>query len=141
MKLLEDKIRFFRELPHTLNELAVKVLREAAPQISDKIVEQLKRGERGDGSTLPNYSPRSVAVFGKPFGPIKLYETGDYYSGMKADVSEREVTINNTDYKEDMLVGRFGPAIQALQQRSKDELKRDVLIPYMEFEVRNLLFR
>lgn len=141
MKLLEDKIRFFRELPQTLGDLAVKVLREAAPQIEDKIIEQLQRGERGDGTSLPNYSAVSVKVFGKPFGPIKLYDQGDFYRGVKANIESDEVTIRDSDYKEEMLVEKYGVQILWLGKQSKEELKRDVLIPYMQSEVRQLITR
>lgn len=138
LNALEDRIQFFRDLPRTMTDLAVKVMRDAIPQIEDKIVEQLKRGERGDGSSLPNYSPRSVAVFSKPFGPIKLFDTGDFYFGVHAEVTDTQVTINDTDYKEEMLVTRYRESILELQERSIDELKQDVLIPYMESEVLRL---
>ena len=46
------------------------------------ITEQLSKGKRGDGTTLPNYSKRSFEVFGKPEGAIKLFDTGEFYKSI-----------------------------------------------------------
>ena len=40
--------------------------------------EQLMSGRKSSGKYLPAYSNRSVEEFGKPTGPILLYDTGEF---------------------------------------------------------------
>lgn len=56
---------------------------------------------------MPNYSPVSVEVYGKPAGPIKLYETGAFYRGFMLDVNGNILTITSDDPKTDMLYKRY----------------------------------
>lgn len=98
-------------------------------QIEDKIAEQLQRGERGDGSKLPNYSPVSVARFGKPAGPIRLLDQGDFYRGVTVYADDYGMVIVDTDEKTPMLTEKYGDEILELQDRSLEELKEDVILP------------
>lgn len=115
--------------------LLVETFTAIIPQIEDKNIEQLKRGERGDGSRLPNYSPVSVAKFGKPAGPIKLYDQGGFYGGVAVKVSQGGIEIYDTDYKADLLEGIYGGEILDLQQRSLDELKEDAVLPEIHVRI------
>lgn len=98
-------------------------------QIEDKVIEQLKRGERGDGSKLPNYSPVSVAKFNKPAGPIRLFDEGNYYRGHIVEVDDKGFEVQNIDSKAEMLAVKYGDEIKELQDRSMEELKEDVILP------------
>lgn len=114
---------------------------EAAPQIEDKVTEQLSRGERGDGSKLPDYSPVSVAYYGKPAGPIKLFDKGDYYAGVTVRVDREGYQIDDTDWKRDKLAFEYGDDILDLQKQSFRELKKDAIIPILQSNVRKFLAR
>ncbi len=98
-------------------------------QIEDKVTEQLARGERGDGTKLPNYSPVSVAKFGKPAGPIRLFDQGDFYQGVHVEADAQGIAIDDTDWKTPKLTEIYGDEILTLQERSISELNEDVLIP------------
>lgn len=72
---------------------------------------QLQRGERSDGSFLPDYSFRSVFQYGKPPGPIRLYDTGDFYRGILIDVRQDIFILDSADPKSTMLQNRYGKEI------------------------------
>jgi len=139
MELLEQTISKLQAVRDSLPDIAERVLNESAPQIEDKIIFQLRQGLKGDGTHLRNYSPVSVAKFGKPFGPIKLYETGDYYQGLKAKAFGSVLEIDDTDWKDAKLTTIYGPEIKALTDQSVQELQEEVWLPYMLYEVNRLL--
>lgn len=59
--------------------------------------EQLLHGRRADDTTLPKYSWISVVWYGKPNGPIMLYDTGDFHKSFKLDVGETDLNITAND--------------------------------------------
>ncbi len=139
MRLLTDKIAQLKSIRNSLDNIAIEVLEESAPQIEDKNIEQLQRGQRSDESFLPNYSPRSVAQFGKPFGPIKLYDKGDFYQGIKLEVFGHKVGITDTDSKAPMLVDRYEPEILGLTVKNWQLVKDEVLLPGYLYKLRKRL--
>lgn len=121
--------------------LLVETFSEIKPQVEDKVIEQLKRGERGDGSILPNYSQVSVARYGKPAGPIKIFETGATYQAITLAVSTQGLNIYDADYKEDILTHNYGEELFDLQTRSIDELKEDTVLPILRDKVLKTLLK
>ena len=139
MEIIEQTISKLQTLRDSLPDILIKVLNDSAAQIEDKIIFQLQQGIKGDGSHLPNYSPVSVAKFGKPFGPIKLYETGDYYRGLVAKAFGNILEIDDTNWKDPMLTLRFGDNIKALTDQSLQELQEEVFIPGLLYEINRLI--
>jgi hypothetical protein len=70
---------------------------------------QLSQGLKADGTYQPNYSPRSVSVYGKTPGPIKLYDTGAFYRGLKVEVTGDLFKLYSIDEKNDYLDGLYQP--------------------------------
>lgn len=85
---------------------------------------QLERGQRSDGTTLPNYSPNSIAVFGKPDAPMTLFDTGDFYEGFYLDARGFPIQVESQDYKSGMLQQRYGIEIFGLQEENKSEFAK-----------------
>lgn len=75
---------------------------------------QLAQGLTSTDDYLPDYSFRSVFQYGKPPGPIRLYDTGDFYRGIRIDVREDIYTIDSVDKKTSMLKKRYGVDIMGL---------------------------
>jgi hypothetical protein len=128
-RLIALNVQIFLLLMEVYNDPLVKA------QIEDKIIEQLSRGERGDGSKMPYYSPVSVAKFNKPAGPIKLFDQGGFYRGVTVEVTREGIIIYDTDDKSEMLEIRYGSEILELQEGSIDELNRDVIIPALRARI------
>jgi hypothetical protein len=122
---IKDRLeRFHLNVPIMIEE----TLKELTPVIEDLLGEQLQRGERGDGTILPNYSPVSVHVYGKPAGPIRLFETGAFYRGMTLEVTAKDFEIKDTDSKTAKLTNTYGDAILLLSPKSIGVLVDDYLV-------------
>lgn len=80
---------------------------------------QLQQGLRSDDSTLPDYSFRSIFQYGKPPGPIRLYDQGDFYSGFLFDVRQDIFILDSADEKTMMLKKRYGEDIAGLGTYAK----------------------
>jgi hypothetical protein len=90
-----------------VHEVAVNSINETKDVIADLNVEQLNKGIRSDGSFMPDYSHASVELFGKPAGPIKLFDTGAFYRGFEVKMQGDKVIIDSTDNKTDLLFKKY----------------------------------
>lgn len=125
------KFDVIHNLSQKINKLNLDAITEDAlinnqSEISELNRDQLREGLRATGTFLPNYSPVSVQMFGKPDGPIKLYETGDFYEGVVPKFSDMNFSLESTDEKTSMLERRYGKVV-GLTQESIGELARAVL--------------
>ncbi len=118
-----------RQVQANIEEMIKEVIEENATLIEDMIISQLQKGERGDGLILPNYSPVSVFVYGKPPGPIKLFDTGSFYRKIEVKPFDNAFAIEDTDYKTDKIIGRFGEEVLLINQEHKQELIDKILTP------------
>jgi hypothetical protein len=92
-----------------------------APQYTQLQREQLFQGLTSTGRYLPDYSFRSVFQYGKPPGPIKLFDTGDFYRGILVDVRQDIFITESADEKSTMLQNRYGRDILGLGNPAKVE--------------------
>lgn len=100
--------------------------------------EQLFQGLKSDNSYLPDYSFRSVFQFGKPPGPIRLFDTGDFYRGIFIDVRQDIFIIESADEKNTMLQNRYGREILGLGTEAKIDYIR-VLKPEFVKQIKSYL--
>lgn len=127
MQLIESSIAKLQGILDDLPLLIREVINENHTLIEDMILAQLEKGQRGDGTSLPNYSPVSVKVYGKPPGPIKLYDTGAFYRAVFAKAFDDAFQIGDTDPKTPGLTTLYGDAILQLSDEHKAELVNDIL--------------
>jgi hypothetical protein len=128
-EVLDHIIRKLKEYREDIIDITVEVLNENASLIEDMNIAQLQRGERADGQILPNYSPVSVLVYGKPPGPIKLFDTGAFYRGIIARANPKGLEMDNTDSKIGKLANRYGDEIIGLQEQNIELVQEFILIP------------
>lgn len=83
-------------------------MEQTADAATDAQRKQLAQGLMSDDTFLPDYSFRSVFQYGKPPGPIRLYDTGDFYRGMLIDVRQDIFILESADSKSTMLQNRYG---------------------------------
>ena len=120
-----------RESPDAMVQMLKETFTELAPVVEDLNIEQLERGQRPDGSTLPNYSPVSVRIFGKRPGPMTMRNEGDYHRGITLVVSDTGVDLQGRDIKSEMLELRYGELL-GLQEESKQLLEEGYLITELD---------
>lgn len=138
MKALDDLARMkekLQALPDDMPKLLKETFKELAPVIEDLNTEQLGRGERADGSMLPNYSPVSVSKFGKRPGPMTMFDRGDYWRGITLEVYDNGVDLVGRDIKSEMLELRYG-GLTGLQEGSKELLEEGYLIPELDLKLK-----
>lgn len=105
---------------------------EVKQSIADIQREQLRAGERPDGTNFPDYSDVSVNVYGKPAGAIQWYDDGEFYDSIEPVFTEETIelgqavttgdngeTINlEIDYNEEIL-GIQENNLQPIQEQIK----------------------
>lgn len=136
--VLLDMVQRLQQVKNDLPQLVREVVEENASLIEDKNIEQLQRGEMIDGSSLPDYSPTSVFKYGKPPGPIKLFDTGAFYRGITAEVFENRFEMIGRDIKSEYLEGKYGQVV-GLQDENKQEVIDEILRPELIRKTRNLV--
>lgn len=120
------KARFERLDTDTIAEEAV---RESANKMADLNAEQINSGIKADGSYMPDYSLRSVVQYNKPYGPIRLRDTGAWQQGLRVTVQGSSVVFDSTDGKDRMLRDRYGDAIEGLSDKYANEAIREAIQP------------
>lgn len=99
---------------------------------------QLWQGLKSDDNYLPDYSFRSVFQYNKPPGPIKLYDTGDFYRGILVDVRGDIFITESSDDKSQMLQKRYGGEILGLGTNARIEYIK-ALRPVLTKQIKSYL--
>jgi hypothetical protein len=82
--------------------------------------EQLMKGQKGDGTDMPNYVPNSKQPSAQ--GKITLFDKGDFHSGIDALFGEEGFDLVGLDEKTWFLVKRYGNILN-LTDESKQKLR------------------
>jgi hypothetical protein len=110
---------------------------EAATNLN---TDQLFQGQETSGALLPHYSKRSVEVFGKPSGPIRLFETGDFYRGFFVKADKFPVVFSSKDRKIEKLTKAFGQdEIFGLNKANLSDFSKSYILPELQEFVRSFL--
>jgi hypothetical protein len=138
-EVLVDIMNKLRTIRDTVPELLTEIIQENKTIIEDMNIAQLQRGQRADGEILPDYSEASVMRYGKPPGPIKLFDTGAFYRGITANVYNNALDMDSTDSKTALLAWRYGEEIVGLQEQNVEVLKEEIIKPGLIEKARKLL--
>lgn len=137
------KLEKLREKFVSLKQDMPQIVKESFDDISsfveDRMIDQLDKGLKGDGTFQPNYSPVSIQVYGKPDAPIKLYDTGDFYKGIISKAVIDGVDINSTDSKRNMLIRDYGEQTLNLTDDNKEIVAKQYLQPSMFENIKEYL--
>jgi hypothetical protein len=140
MDKLDSLLKKIIALPGELPSIMKNVFEEIKPVVEDLNIAQLQRGERADGSSLPNYSPVSVAKFGKRPGPMTLRDQGGFYKRITLKVESDGVELVGNDIKTEMLQLRYGDNIIGLQEESMNIIEQDYLKEEVEKKLKQDYF-
>lgn len=144
-KLLELSNRLRQLTPQRLEAEVLVILNKNEQVFTDMNADQLYQGEDAKGNKLPDYSERSVTVFGKPNGPMRLYETGSFYRGLFLDTSKFPVIVFSSDQKTgkiaDLLASRgHNPDdIYGLQKPNLKDFSRSYVLPDLQKFIRDFI--
>jgi hypothetical protein len=131
-----------------INELNLWLASAGDESVLETVAElqrdQLRQGERPDGTNFDDYSPASVNIFGKTPGPITWEDSGYFYKNIQALVKPDEIQILNEGTIDEVtgqridLELKFDEQIIGLQHDSITELVQAIKKKYQE-NLRQLL--
>ena len=137
-----------RELANKLkvlkfDEMCAEAVVENEKHAADLNRQQLFQGERADGTEMPPYSFVSVNYFNKPNGPIRLFDTGDFYKGFifasKTGTAKFPLFLTSTDSKTNELQSRYGKEIFGLTEINMAGFAKVFVIPTIGKKLRDYL--
>jgi len=129
VEALENIADTLKKIQQDLPALIGEVIEDNEGAIVEMNLEQLREGQRSDGSTLPNYSIGSVQKFGKRPGPMTLEDTGAFYKGIRVRAGKTFAEIIGTDPKTGMLEALYDLTIIGLSEDNLERLKFEILVP------------
>lgn len=101
--------------------------------------DQLSRGEKADGSAMPDYASDEYADFKDKYIPTysiypttDLRYTGDFYEAIKASFSSYGIAIESFDSKAKELEAKYGSGIYGLTEQSQSKLVDLITGQYIE---------
>lgn len=127
MATIGNMLRRFENLD--TDKIISETMEESKETLADLNAEQINTGLKADGELMPDYSIRSVVQYGKPAGPIRLRDKGDWQAGLYVTVEGDKVVFNNTDNKDQQLTERYGEDIKGLSDKYKNEAIREKVRP------------
>lgn len=134
-----------RQFAGKLNSFSlVDVVEEVLSEIEDDIIriqqDQLERGEKADNTFMPEYSENTLENrdVKSSNGLIALYDTGDFWGGIRAMAGFGLLEIDSKDTKADMLIEIYGEEILGLNKVSLDRLK-EITTPLIRDKVKEKL--
>lgn len=107
---------------------------------------QLFSGIRSTGTDIkPAYAPYTVLIKdqkGQPTDRVTLKDTGSFYDNFFVDVNSETFTINSSDPKTEVLIGKYGEKIMGLTSDSRGEYVAYTFFPTLRERVtKNLGFK
>jgi len=110
---------------------------EAIDAIAEAQREQLRKGQRPDGSSFPDYSPTSVNVYGKPQGAIQWYDDGEFYDTIGTVATDKQLqffdALTTGDNGEDInLEERYNETILGIQTDNFTDINETFAAKYIE---------
>jgi hypothetical protein len=135
---IANKMRGLTEA--SINKTILKSFKENQEAATNLNTDQLFQGQETSGALLPPYSKRSVEVFGKPAGPIRLFETGDFYRGFFVKADKFPVVFSSKDNKTEKLTKAFGQnEIFGLNKTNLSDFSKSYVLPDLQEFVRSFL--
>jgi hypothetical protein len=106
MAALREYVKKFKQI--NLQTAVVEAVNQSKSEIVSMQAQQYGRGEMRDGNSFPNYSRRSVEEFGKPPGPWRLFDTGEFYAKLQvSNVSKDGWQISSDSTKTSLILGQL----------------------------------
>jgi hypothetical protein len=147
--LIKTKIGELIAKIEKLNEVTIWLASAGDESILEMVAElqrdQLREGERPDGTNFDDYSPASVNIFGKRPGPMTWENSGYFYKNIQAIARPNEIAILNEGTIDEVTGARidleikFDEIIIGLQNDSIKELVQALKKKYVE-NIRSVLF-
>ena len=90
---------------------------------------------------MPNYSPTSVRVFGKPNAPIQWRDSGNFWESIFVRrEDEKSIEISASDEKTERILSdpKGGENVLGIGQEGKEEIALDVIRSLQDWYIKKL---
>ena len=98
-KLFALRDKLLQLTPDAIGDQLLVIVKQNEEVATNLNTDQLFAGKDSEGNDLPDYSKRSVEVFGKKAGPWRLFETGDFYRGFFTNTDRFPIVFGSHDQK------------------------------------------
>lgn len=109
----------------SINEIIKDEAEKEKEFISNLNRNQLSKGKRGDGSSLPSYVPNSKQP--KAPGPIQLFDDGGFYQGITPLFEGTGFEMDSTDEKTIFLEAVYNPQILEISKENALKIGEKIL--------------
>jgi hypothetical protein len=143
IKAMRDRLR--TATPEVMRSKVLQSVENNEETAVNLNTDQLFAGKLANGQDMPEYSLVSVLQFGKPPGPYRLYETGDFYRGFFVDASKFPIVFDSKDLKTPSIMQLIESKDQdpneifGLNKQNRTDLARHYLLPELQGYVRSLI--
>lgn len=135
LEVFETSIDILKRIRDDIPALIAEIIEENKERIADMNRANLDEGRRADGSSLPNYSPGSVAKFGKRPGPMTLEKTGAFKRRITVKANQTFAEIIGLDSKTGMLQARYGLDITGVSDDDLEVIKWEIVLPGLQEKI------
>lgn len=115
-KLIDLTNKLHQLTPERMTKEVLNIVKSNQETATNLNTDQLFSGEDAKGNKLPNYSERSVQVFGKHPGPWTLFESGSFYRGFFVRADKFPVVFESSDLK----TGKIADALLSKGENPED---------------------
>lgn len=133
--IFTDKINFLNNLSAEINLIIKQEALEQSDFIAKLNRNQLSRGQKGDGSSMPSYVTGSKQPSAP--GKITLFDHGPFHAGIEPIVSNDKLEMVSIDKKVLFLIAKYGDILD-LTNESQIKL-RNKMIPGIRIKLKNRL--
>ncbi|WP_159522862.1 hypothetical protein [Sunxiuqinia indica] len=120
-------------------ELLRPILEKHFDEIEQLNRDQLSRGERADGSAMPDYQNIEYAGFKEQyidtyniFPTTDLRYSGDFYKALKAGFGTYGISLESFDSKASELEAKYGSSIYGLTEESRVILINSINVEFKQ---------
>jgi hypothetical protein len=143
IKAMIDRLR--AATPEVMRSKTLQSVKNNEETAVNLNTDQLFAGKLANGQDMPEYSLVSVIQFGKPPGPYRLFDTGEFYRGFFVKANKFPIVFDSKDLKTPSIMQLIESKDQdpdeifGLNKQNRTEFARVFVLPELQGYLRSLI--